>query len=271
MLVEDLGELEGPVIAFGGPYSNLQALEALLVEAEKMGVEPRNIVSTGDLVAYCADAQGVVERIRELGIAVVAGNCEKQLGAGRNDCGCGFEEGSTCSELAVGWYAHADAVLDPDARGWLKTRPDRVVFSHRGKRYGVIHGGVREINAFIWPVTAEETFRQEIADLEAEVGSLDAVIAGHSGISFVRQIGGHVWINAGTIGMPEHNGEASVRYLHLDEEPQIRSLSYDASAASRAMVARGLTQGYHEALETGWWPSEDVLPPALRRQNVGAP
>jgi len=33
------------------------------------------------------------------------------------------------------------------------------------------------------------------------------------------------------------------------------------------MEKAGLIQGYQEALRRGHWPSEDVLPVSLRRQN----
>ncbi|HGG06309.1 MAG TPA: metallophosphoesterase, partial [Aliiroseovarius sp.] len=44
-------------------------------------------------------------------------------------------------------------------------------------------------------------------------------------------------------------------------------LSYDPDAAVALMQAAGLTQGYERTMTTGIWPSEDVLPPALRRQE----
>ena len=265
MQVQDLGQLTGPVIVFGGPYSNIHAFDALRAEAARRDVPDTNLISTGDLVAYCADAKAVVAGARAMNLPVVAGNCEKQLGAGGTDCGCGFEEGSTCSQLAVGWYAHADRVLDADDRAWLLARPDRVVFTHREKRYGVIHGGAERINDFLWPDTQDAVLHREIAHLEAQIGAVDGVIAGHSGISFIRKLDRHVWINAGTIGMPEHDGRAEVRFLNLDAEPRIDVLTYDADAASAAMTKTGLTQGYHEALTSGWWPSEDILPQSLRR------
>ena len=268
--VTDLGVFEGDAIVFGGPYSNLQALDALLAVAAAAGIPAARMISTGDLVAYCADARAVVRRVRALGIAVVAGNCEKQLGAGRDDCGCGFAEGSTCSRLADAWYAHADAQLEAEDRAWLNDRPDRIVFRHRGRRYGVIHGGVREINRFVWPVAPDAELLAEIRALEAEVGPVDTVIAGHCGLSFRRDLGHRRWINAGTIGLPENDGDAAVRYLHLGDAPRILRLDYDADAAAAAMEARGLTQGYNHALRSGWWPSEDILPQALRRTGPGS-
>lgn len=45
-------------------------------------------------------------------------------------------------------------------------------------------------------------------------------------------------------------------------------LFYDHTAAQGAMQAAGLIQVYDAALMTGYWPSEEVLPPALRRAAV---
>ena len=43
---------DGPALVFGGPYGNLEATQALLDEAARLGVPPRRIVCTGDVVAY---------------------------------------------------------------------------------------------------------------------------------------------------------------------------------------------------------------------------
>lgn len=69
------------------------------------------------------------------------------------------------------------------------------------------------------------------------------------------------WLNAGVIGMPAHDGDPRTRFAVLKGgTPTFHRLTYDQDAASDAMVAAGLTQGYHRALVTGYWPSEDVLP-----------
>ena len=112
MQIHDLGELRGPVLAFGGPYSNLAATRALRRRAARMGLPAGNVLCTGDVVAYCAEAAETASEIRDWGVKVVAGNCEKQLAAGALDCGCGFEDGTACDLLSAGWYAHANAACD---------------------------------------------------------------------------------------------------------------------------------------------------------------
>lgn len=98
-----LGDLDGPVLVFGGPYGNLEATRAVLEAADRAGVPPERTVCTGDIVAYCADPGATVSLLREAGIAVVMGNCEEALAADAADCGCGYAEGSQCDAWSAQW------------------------------------------------------------------------------------------------------------------------------------------------------------------------
>lgn len=268
MKIADLGDLDGPLILFGGPYSNFHAFQALLQTAQSIGVSHSRIISTGDIVAYCADGASCVAAMRDAGIRTVAGNCEKQLAAGAVDCGCGFEEGTTCEALSVSWFGHAQQTIGVDLRQYMAELPDRIIFQHAGARYAVIHGGASDIAKFLWPSTADDVFRAEIRLLEAQVGAVDHVIAGHCGMAFKKSLGPHTWINTGTIGLPPNDGRPSTRYAILDDGTvTFHELDYDAAGAKTSMERAGLTQGYHNSLLTGFWPSEDILPLEHRRAS----
>ena len=259
----DFGHLSGPIVLFGGPYSNHQALQAM---AEVIG--DRVAICTGDIVGYCANPNETVAEFRRMGAFAVAGNCEKQLAERSQDCGCGFDDGSACDILSRGWYPFALEVTAPDAVAWLGGLPDIATFINQNRRYAVIHGGATQINRFLWPSSAETDFQTEIAAIEKAVGKIDGVVAGHSGIAFHARIGRHQWINAGAIGLPPHDGRTDTRYVVLkDGEVIIERLAYDYELARAAMETSGLTQGYDKALTTGIWPSEDILPPELRHTS----
>ena len=261
----DLGELLGAVMLFGGPYSNLQATEAVLAQAVALDVPKGQLICTGDVVAYCAQPAETVAALCGAGAVVVAGNCEIQLAANALDCGCGFEAGTTCDVLSAGWYAHANAEVDAEARRWMTGLPDVVTFQQGDKRVAVIHGGVTDVARFVFSTAPEAVFDEEIAALEALVGPVDLVVAGHSGIAFERRVGDVTWLNAGAVGMPEHDGRQETRFAVLrDGVPEIRALAYDAKSAFEVMQKARLTQGYDQALLRGYWPSEDVLPQDLR-------
>jgi predicted phosphodiesterase len=265
MKLVDLGELDAPVLLFGGAYSNLQATRAVLDVARTEGIAASHVICTGDVVAYCADAAQTVALIREHGCSVVAGNCEKQLAAYQDDCGCGFEMGTTCDLLSAGWYAHANRTVGAEDRAWMAGLPDMIQFTHLGQTHAVIHGGMSDVSRFLWPVSSDAEFWEEINLIQQIVPQTSCVISGHSGLAFQRELDGVTWVNAGAVGMPPHDGAPHTRYAILsDGVLSFHRLEYDAHAAALAMEQAGLVQGYHHALTRGYWPSEEVLPPVLR-------
>ncbi|MCY4333799.1 MAG: metallophosphoesterase family protein [Litoreibacter sp.] len=260
VMERDLGVLEGDLLLFGGPYSNLQATEALFNETKH--IKRENRICTGDLVAYCADAGKTAELVLSEAGVVIAGNCEIQLAKGADDCGCGFEDGTACDLASGAWYAHASTQV-AHLRKTFAALPERVFFEHEGRRCVVIHGGASHVARFIWEIDQEDIFRQEINALGPEV---DVVISGHSGIPFQKTIDDVLWVNAGVIGMPPHDGRATTRYVIASGGAfTLHELAYDFETAALRMEAVGLRQGYESGLRTGIWPSEDVLPQALRR------
>ena len=267
----ELGALDGPVMLFGGPYSNVQALDALIGASVEHGIARDHMICTGDIVAYCGAPNACVQSIRDLGCAVIAGNCEVQLASGAADCGCGFDEGSACDLLSVGWYGFAAAHVTDVDTAWIGALPDLITFTHQGARYGVLHGGVTDVARFIWGSSQSTVFQQEWDALEAIVGPVDHVIAGHCGIPFIRKTSKGRWINAGVIGMPPHDGRQQTRFAILDGgEVQINRLDYDVAGAVRDMENAALPEAYKRGLQTGYWPSEDVLPSDLRVPSLAS-
>lgn len=268
MKVVDLGNFDTPVLLFGGPYSNLQATQALLQQAHDMQIKPSNLICTGDIAAYCAHPSETMDLIQQLDCPVVAGNCEKQLAVNAMDCGCGFDEGTTCDLLSAGWFAHASSQVTAEQRDWMHNLPDVLVFTQSGKRFAAIHGGITNISRFLWPTSPEAEFREELGAIEDVLGAVDGIIAGHCGMQFCRDLADKIWINAGAIGMPANNGSADTSFAVLSSgKPEFHSLSYDVVSAVSAMKSANLVQGYDVALQTGYWPSEDILPQELRAKR----
>lgn len=264
MIVSDFGSLQGPIVLWGGALGNRAALAALEREADRCGAG--HVISTGDLAGYCAQGADCVAQIRSLGWPVIAGNVERNLAAGAMDCGCGFKDGSACDLLSNAWWAHADRTIAAADREWMADLPDIAVFSASGRRYAVIHGGFTDIARFIWPTTPDKVLREEITAIESAAGPIDGVIAGHSGLAFNRKIDGRHWINIGAIGLPPNDGAPGGTFATLSKgNLAVHRLDYDPSTTIKAMQEAGLTQGYDRALTTGLWPSQDILPEALRR------
>lgn len=268
--VRDLGELTGPILVFGGPYSNLQATQAMIGEADRLGIAPVNIICTGDVVAYAADPAATTDAIMDWGIVTVMGNCEESFGAEADDCGCGFEEGTACDVMSRQWYAYANACLTPSQRAWMRGLPWGLRFTLGGRRFAVLHGSAQSINEFVFEASDDNVKRSGL-----EMLGVDAVIGGHSGVPFTQLTGSGLWHNAGVIGMPANDATPRVWYSVLrttDQgiEIEICPFEYDHAAAARAMRDRKLPEGYASCLETGLWPNMDVMPQA-ERKRAGQP
>jgi len=270
--VLDIGLIDGPVLCFGGPYSNVQATDAMLTRAGELGLAPEQIICTGDVVAYAADPAATVERVRDAGIQVVMGNCEESLGFNAADCGCGFEQGSACAHWSEVWFTHAASQLDEEALTWMRALPRQLRFTLAGRRFAVIHGGDEDISEYIFastPVAAKARIFERLSRND----HVDAVVGGHSGLPFTQTLGSRLWHNPGAIGMPANDGTPRVWYSLLRPAPdgveiKHRALAYDHAAAARKMRSADLPEGYADCLSSGLWPSLDVLPTPERR-NTG--
>ena len=254
--------LDRPMLVFGGPYSNLQATDAVLAEAMRRGIRGDSILCTGDVVAYAADASACCERMMSSGAMVLMGNCEENLAAEIEDCGCGFEADTACDLLSRAWYAHANREVSARHRAWMGGLPRQLHLElPDGRRLAVLHGGASEISRFLFASTPEPVLAVELA----ETGCA-GVIAGHCGIPFARKLsGGGLWMNAGAIGMPANDATPRTWFTVLtpgrhNVTIEILPLAYNHGAAAAAMRAAGLPEGYASGLETGLWPSCDVLP-----------
>ena len=114
-------DTSGPLVVFGGPYSNLAATRAMIAEAQRLGVPPERVVCTGDVVAYCAEPEETAAAIARLGLpcrsrATASSSSQPEPPTAR----CNFEEGSACDLLAKGWYPFANARLSAGLRAWMR-------------------------------------------------------------------------------------------------------------------------------------------------------
>ena len=265
----DLGEIPSPLLIAGGPVSNFAATKALQQRVEELGIPAQQIICTGDIVAYGADAAETSDLIQSWGIHVARGNCEVSLANSSQDCGCGFEEGTACNIMAKGWYANALAQTRLEQAQWMGTLPPFIGGSIAGKSFVALHGAVTRDNRFLFASSPDDEFREELAAL-AEIGPLpDIIIAGHSGIPFHREIDGVHWINAGSLGLPANDGTADTWYCLLEAGQDRLTVSwqrlpYDWRKSQHSMREAGLCEGYDRCLETGLWPSLDVLPEVER-------
>ncbi len=263
----DLGKLEGRLLVFGGVYSNWQALDALAKVAEEEGIAPTQIICTGDIVAYCAQPEACVQRIREWGIHNIAGNVEIQLREGQEDCACDFVNGGRCDTFSRQWYPYAQSQLSTEAINWMHTLPEFLRFEYGGKKVLVLHGSYHYTSEFIFASTDWGVKEKNFRDADA-----DMIIAGHCGLPFSEEKEDRLWLNPGVIGMPANDATPRVWYALLELRDgkihyEHRPLAYDFQQASAEMKTEHLPLAYAETLVTGLWDNCEILPAAETAQQ----
>jgi len=184
------------------------------------------------------------------------GNCEESISKGSNDCGCGFEEGTECSILSNQWYNFCLSKIDRETANWMGDLPHDLIIKIGSYKFLVTHATPSSINQFIFPSDSIVTKTLE---------EIDGYIVGHSGIPFIAEVNQKLWLNSGASGMPANDGTPRTWYATIEVENheisiQTHALEYDFKQAQSSMNSIGLNNGYMECLQTGIWPSDDVLP-----------
>ncbi|WP_020606507.1 metallophosphoesterase family protein [Spirosoma spitsbergense] len=259
---EDLGTRSGPLLVFGGPYSNLQALETLKSIADQLQIPANNIICTGDIVGYCAQPEESVQFVKDWGIHTIQGNVEQNIIRGEDDCGCNFAEGGRCDLFSRTWFPYAVQTLSAESVAWLSTLPLHLSFRYAGKSVTVLHGAATGIADFVFASTPWPVKETSFAATGANV-----ILAGHAGLPFADTGEGQYWLNAGVIGMPANDGTPRVWYLLLaDTDGQFsytfHAFTYENRTAHQLMQANQLPDSYAQTLLTGFWDNCEILPEA---------
>lgn len=257
----NLGTVKGPVLLFGGIYSNLQALEELKRIAESLHISPENCICTGDIVGYCAQPEETVQLFKLWGAQSILGNVEVQLRDGAEDCGCDFKAGSRCDSFSQLWYPFAQQQLSKDSIDFVSGLPDHIRFNYANKTVTIVHGSYENISEFIFKSTPWERKENSIQATQSEV-----IIAGHCGLPFYHEQDNNLWLNPGVIGMPANDGNPLVWYAILDDATgrlayKHHNMSYNHTLASRLMRDVPVPQEYARTLVTGIWDNTEILPP----------
>jgi putative phosphoesterase len=210
------------VAALSDIHGNLPALEAVLREVEREGVDA--IVVSGDSISGPWPVD-VFDRLDELGALIVRGNADRHV--------LDTERGTEDPETALArWCADA---LGPErlvaAAGWPVTR--EVDVGGLGQVL-VCHSTPSSDEVIYTRITPDD----EVAGLLAGVAA-DVVVSGHTHIQFDRRLtSGLRVVNPGSVGMP-YEGTRGAFWAILGPDVEHRRTEYDVDAAVRAIRSLG--------------------------------
>ena len=237
-------------------HANLQALDAVLADIDRRG-DADVVYHLGDLVGYSSQPNEVVARLRERGIAGVAGNYDSTVATDYPHCGC-RSESPRQEELAHVSYEYTRRAVTPETRRYLAALPFslelRPLGGHApGPRLVLVHG-TPTLNTLYWTEDRPDDFCLRMAEVVG-LKAGDAIAFGHTHKPWHREVAGIHFVNTGSVGRPK-DGDWRAGYVRLslgEGLPRVEfvRVAYDVDGAARGVVAAGLPEEFAAFLRAG--------------------
>jgi putative phosphoesterase len=194
-------------------HGNLPALEAVLAEVEREGVDA--IVIGGDIAAGPPQPDEVVECVRSLPKAhCIRGNADRV-----RDPQHGDDEG-------LAWLLER---LEDDQVEWLVTLPFSAALD--GTLY--VHATPRDDETIVTELTSDEKLAGLLAGVEEH-----RVVAGHTHMQLERRVGETLFVNAGSVGWP-YEGKPGAYWALLDDGVELRRTDYERERTAELIRGSG--------------------------------
>lgn len=230
-------------------HSNLEALEAVLEVLEEHRVE--KYLSTGDIVGYGADPAACIDRVRELGTLVVAGNHDWAV-ANR----LSMDYFNAYAREAIYWTQER---LDQSQLDYL----DQLPLKEEVEGITLVHGTLYEPANFDYLLTSYD------AHLSFQLLETKLCLVGHSHVPISFILDGTVRfsvdtvmelanvtkaiVNAGSVGQPRDEDPRASCGTYDSETGTftIERVEYDIETATSKILRAGLPEVLAERLWIG--------------------
>jgi predicted phosphodiesterase len=225
-------------------HANLPALHAALRRVDELAVD--GLFCGGDLVGYGPHPNEVCALIAERGIPTIYGNYDYAIARDLEDCGCAYvtRHDRELGQRSVEWtLAHTDQA----SKDYLRELPFDLRFDVGERSVHLVHGSPRKVNEYLFEEKPTRLYDRLAA---AESGA--ALVFGHTHRPWVREHGGVLFVNCGSVGKPK-DGDPRAAFAVLEPDGaslrvSIERVAYDAQAVAREVAAAGLPAEYGERL-----------------------
>ena len=236
-------------------HSNLEALEAVLEEIDRLGVD--RVVSLGDLVGYNANPNECVRILTERGIPSLMGN--------HDAAACDLEDPDNFNPMAKTAVLWTRQTLDPRHRDALREMPEQLCLN-RGIR--LAHGSLLHRDHYL---TSYGDIMENLRRMQEAEPRIRILFFGHTHVQGAFAYDGDApvrvssprfsirddrlyLVNPGSIGQPRDR-DPRCGFLLYDEEAhtvEFVRLSYDIRACSEKILAAGLPKELAYRIHAGW-------------------
>lgn len=222
----------------GDVHSNLEALEAVLADAQAQGVT--HFACAGDIVGYNADPVACLQRLRDLGCATVRGN---------HDHYCSHDETlSGFHPLAADAVDWTRKQLNDEQRQYLRSLKlvafvETFTLVHSTldmpEMWGYVFDKLEAESNFNYQTTSVCFFGHTHVPLAFE---RSGSVRGGLYKEIKVQLGRKYFINVGSVGQPRDGDPraAYVIYNLIENKIELRRVEYDIQATQAKILSAGL-------------------------------
>lgn len=237
------------IALFSDIHANLEALEAVLADAEAEGCD--SYICLGDIVGYNADPVACLERVRAMGCPVIKGNHDQDSSNDRS-----LDMMNPNAAEALHWTREQ---LNPEQREWLA----RLRLVRQIHDFTVVHATLDQ------PVSWNYVTNKFDAMANFSYQVTPVCFYGHTHVPriFVRnsrvqevpaesitiEAESKYFINTGSVGQPR-DGDWRACYCIYDtdlNQVTFRRIEYDIKTAQQKILAAGLPEFLAERLAQG--------------------
>jgi putative phosphoesterase len=219
-------------------HGNLAALEATLDWVDDRAID--RIYCGGDLVGYGPRPNEVCERIAARGIPAIYGNYDWAIARDEEDCRCAYvdKHDREIGQLSVDWTLEH---TNRQSKDFMRELPFERRFELGAKRIRLVHGSPRKVNEYLFEDKPAKTFERIAAGADCDV-----LVFGHTHKPWVREYGGVLFVNCGSVGKPK-DGDPRPGFAVLESnstgiEVEVVRVTYDAEAVAAEMRDVGLPE-----------------------------
>jgi predicted phosphodiesterase len=234
---------------FGDIHANLEALNAMLADAQAQGVT--DYVCLGDIVGYAANPHECVEIVRGLGCPVVKGNHDEQASVTEDLVGF-----NPLAEEAINWTRKQ---LTEEDKDWLRN----LKMVRQVRDFTIVHATLDTPTKWGYvfnQLDAEASFTYQHTQLcfyghthAPRVYVRDGSVRSQTLDKLILEPGKKYFVNVGSVGQPRDGDwhAAYCIYTPGEQRVDLRRIEYDIWSAQDKIVAAGLPQRLADRLALG--------------------
>lgn len=230
-------------------HSNLEALESVFQEIDKLGVD--STICLGDIVGYGGNPNECVEMIRERKIESIMGN--------HDIVACGKKEPFDFNPIAKEAALWTRATLTAENREFLRNLPEMREIDD----FLIVHGAISDSDLYI--LSAYDAFSEFKLMKRSNI-----CFFGHTHVRmYYVFLGGDVCcpsdfefkikpkakylVNPGSVGQPRDRDPRSSFLIYDSEESVVRFIrqEYDTESAKKKIIESGLDRRLADRLSLG--------------------